>query len=75
LQKVINWYNNYILIYNFFIMQVLEKETKTIYIEKNIDISEWDKNKIISAKNNFIKTWKSYSINEAYNLWLTKLNF
>jgi len=56
-------------------MQVLEKETKTIYIEKNIDISEWDKNKIISAKNNFIKTWKSYSINEAYNLWLTKLNF
>lgn len=75
MQKVINWYNNYILIYNFFIMQVLEKETKTIYIEKNIDISEWDKNKIISAKNNFIKTWKSYSINEAYNLWLTKLNF
>ncbi len=56
-------------------MQVLEKENEVIYIKKNINISELDKNKILISQNNYLKTGKSYSLNEAYNIWATKLKF
>ena len=57
-------------------MKVLEKEKAMLLTEINkITLSDNDKEKILTAKNNYINSWKSYSINEAYNLWLTKLNF
>jgi len=57
-------------------MKVLEKEETILLTEVNeITLSDNDKEKILTAKNNYINSWKSYSINEAYNLWLTKLNF
>ncbi len=56
-------------------MQVLTKEKKVLFTEINSNISELDKNKILKSQNNYLKSWKSYSINEAYKIWLSKLTF
>ena len=50
-------------------MQVLEKQSEVIKID-NVDIE-----KIMISKMNYKKNKKSYSINEAYKLWLSKLDF
>jgi len=55
-------------------MQVLEKES-VLLKEKKKDISLENKEKILLAKNNYIKTWKAYLLNDAYKIWLSKLNF